>query len=104
MNANLQFASGEHLDAWLAAIGPRWLAALDAGVAQPAAPLAAALPLSRLARALSLDVDAIRLIELLAAAELDETLAQRLAKLAIGDPAATIALARQLLPGLDLRM
>lgn len=104
MNATLQFAPGEKLEEWLAAIGPRWLAALDAGVAQPAPPLAPALPLSRLARALSLDADAIRLIELLTAAELDETLARRLAELSNGDPAATITLVRRLLPGLDLRV
>jgi len=84
------------LGAWQAAIGPRWLAAVEAGVAPAATALAPDLPLARLAVALALEPAEMQLVEWLVAAECEERLAERLPA---GIPA---PLARRLLPGLSV--
>lgn len=96
MTAALNFVpQAPTLDGWLAAIGPHWLAAAEAGL--PATALPSPEPLARLTAALDLAPPDVALVELLAAVECDAALAARIA----GQGGVPMPLVRQLVPAYD---
>ena len=91
------------LNDWLAELEPRWGAMLDGAAADPW-PVAPELPIGRLAVALALAPPVVMLIECLLAAELHESVAQRIAQQTGGTPGVPLALARRLIPDLTSPM